>query len=74
MSDKIHFFGAKNFLPLMLKRTSATAGTHVDLPVSDVDKKSAGQAIPEEANNKSDCPWHCGKQRKKVSNHFCCGL
>jgi hypothetical protein len=44
VSDKIHIFGAKNFLPLMLKRTSATAGTHVDLPVSD--------AIPEEANNK----------------------
>jgi hypothetical protein len=65
VSDKIHIFGAKNFLPLMLKRTSATAGTHVDLPVSD--------AIPEEANNNSDCPWHCGKKWKKVSNHFCDG-
>jgi hypothetical protein len=75
VSDKIHIFGAKNFSPLMLKRTSATAGAHIDLhfPVSDVDKKSASQANPEEANKKSDCPWHCGKKWKKVSNHFCDG-
>jgi hypothetical protein len=38
VSGKITFFGRKNSLPLMLKRTGATAGTHADLSALDVDK------------------------------------
>ncbi len=36
--EKIHIFWTKKSSPLILKQIIAIAGTHTDLPVSDVDK------------------------------------
>ncbi len=58
--QKSHFLGMKNSWPLMLKRTSITAGTQTDLSTSGEDK-NVQIILYSKGASKGNCPQHCGK-------------
>jgi hypothetical protein len=62
--EKIHIFWTKKSSPLILNQTNATAGTHTDLPVSDVDKNM--QVSPFSKVPAKYIIRHCGERLKKV--------